>query len=254
MEVSVSVIIPAYNCKTYIKTAVQSVLEQTVEPLEILVIDDGSTDGTEQVLNEMAQNCSKLRLIKLEVNSGVSAARNRGVKEAKGKWVAFLDSDDQWVPAKLEKQLAMMEKTGAVFGFTGSSFVDENGEPYESVFSVPETVDRTRLFDQNVISCSSVIILREIICRYPMKSEDIHEDFDTWLRVLEEVPAAYGLNEPLLIYRLSSGSKSGNKLKSFQMNYRTYRSVGLGPLKAAKHMYRYTINGLKKYRNIKKRP
>lgn len=249
---TISVVVPAYNCAPYLTDTLQSVLAQTVQPLEILVIDDHSDQETQAILETFSHQESKIHVYRNEENRGVAYSRNRGVSLAKGDWIAFLDSDDQWAPEKLEKQLAMLKAKNGVFGFTGSAFMDESGQRYSGIFEVPETVSQTELLRQNVISCSSVMIRRELMVRYPMKSDDIHEDFDAWLRILSEVPAAYGLNAPLLIYRLSPNSKSGNKLKSFRMNYKTYRSVGLSPWKATANMYWYTKNGLKKYKNIKK--
>lgn len=249
---TISVVIPCYNCQQYIGATLTSVLEQTLSPTEILVIDDGSTDGTMSVVEAFRQQDSRIQVYTNERNRGVSFSRNRGVELARGEWIAFLDSDDQWAPDKLEKQMTFLRENNSVFGFTGSAFVDESGGAYSGVLEVPETVDRDTLLRQNVISCSSVMIQRELMLRYPMKSDDIHEDFDAWLRILGEVPVAHGLNEPLLIYRMSRNSKSGNKLKSFHMNYKTYRSVGLNPFKATANMYWYTKNGLKKYKNIKK--
>lgn len=252
MDQTISVVIPAYNSEAYIETAICSVLNQTLQPMEIIIIDDGSSDGTVSVIQNLAAQYPQIRFFQNGRNCGVSITRNRGVAAAHGAWVAFLDSDDQWQPEKLEKQMALLQETNGDFCFTGSSYVDECGNPYEGMFSVPETVDRKQLLRQNVISCSSVLIRKDIMAKHPMESDRIHEDFAAWLRILEEVPVAYGLNEPLLIYRISSDSKSGNKLKSFKMNYQTYRSVGLNPFKAMENMFWYTKNGLKKYRNIKK--
>ena len=249
---TISVIIPCYNCQPYIEDTVRSVLSQTLPPDEILLIEDGSSDNTLSMLRKLEQQDSRIHLYENEGNRGVAYSRNRGVSLATGGWVAFLDSDDQWTIHKLRRQMAFLNAKQAEFTFTGSAFLDETGQRYRGTLAVPETVDRKTLLHQNVISCSSVIIRRSLMARYPMKSGEIHEDFDAWLRILGEIPMAYGLNEPLLLYRLRGDSKSGNKWKSFQMNYKTYRSVGLNPLSAAVNMCYYTKNGLKKYRNIRK--
>lgn len=251
MEQTVSVVMPAYNCINTIDAAVTSVAQQTVLPLELLVIDDGSTDGTLEQIQTLQQQYPWIRCLQNGRNSGVSITRNRGVAAAKGRWIAFLDSDDQWHPQKLEKQLALLKETGGLFSFTGSAFVNAQGEPMTGYLAAPKTVNRKQLLRQNVISCSSVIIDRELMSRFPMESDAIHEDFAAWLRILEKIPVAYGLDEPLLLYRICASSKSGNKFKSFRMNYKTYRAVGLNPLRAAENMIYYTKNGLKKYRGIR---
>lgn len=248
---TISVIIPCYNCRNYIEHTLRSVQAQTLAPMEIILIDDCSSDDTISVLKSFAKEDSRIKIFANKHNKGVSYSRNYGVNVAKGDWIAFLDSDDQWTSDKLEKQMAMLMENNGVFGFTASAYIDEQGTPYDGILEVPNTVTRKELFRQNVISCSSVLIRRELMARYPMQSDDIHEDFHAWLRILKEVPVAYGLNEPLLIYRLSRNSKSGNKMKSFFMNYKTYRAVGLNPLTSAYNMYWYTKNGLKKYKNIK---
>ncbi len=248
---TITVIIPCYNCEKYIEHTVRSVQSQTLQPTEIILIDDCSSDNTLQMLKSFAREDNRIKVFKNKVNKGVSYSRNFGVRAAAGDWIAFLDSDDQWTADKLEKQMAMLLEKNGVFGFTASAYIDEQGVSYDGILEAPEAVDRTTLLRQNVISCSSVLIRRELMARYPMKSDDIHEDFHAWLRILDEIPVAYGLNEPLLIYRLSRNSKSGNKLKSFFMNYKTYRAVGLNPMDAAYNMYWYTKNGLKKYKNIK---
>ena len=248
---TISVVIPCYNSQATIGRTLESVLAQTLPPAEILVIDDGSTDDSPAIVESFAQRDSRVQLHRNSRNLGVALSRTRGVTLASGAWIAFLDSDDQWTADKLERQMALLRKTGGDFSFTGSSYVDENGVAYSGIFQVPATVDRKTLLRQNVISCSSVVIRRELMARCPMRPGDIHEDFDAWLRVLEQTPVAYGLNAPLLIYQISRGSRSGNKLESFRRNFKTYRAAGLNPASAAVQMGWYTVNGLKKYKNIK---
>ena len=249
---TISVVIPAYNCVASIGAAIDSVLVQTLLPMEIVIVDDCSTDKTTDFLQSLSEKYPQIRLLRNDRNCGVALSRNRGVQEAKGDWIAFLDSDDQWTADKLEKQAKMLAETGGSFGFTGSAFIDETGRLMPGILEVPEAVGRQALLRQNVISCSSVMIRRDVMLRYPMIPGSIHEDFHAWLRILEELPAANGLNEPLLIYRLSAESRSGNKVRSFRMNYRTYRAVGLSPLQSCGKMYWYTINGLRKYHKINK--
>jgi teichuronic acid biosynthesis glycosyltransferase TuaG len=148
--------------------------------------------------------------------------------------------------------LQIAEVTGANFLFTGASFIDENNVPFKGIFEVPKKVSYKKLLKQNVISCSSVLIKKNYIEKYKMERDDTHEDFGTWLRILKEEPYAYSINEPLLIYRISSKSKSGNKLKSIKMTYKTYRFVGLFPTTSVYYLIWYIFNGLKKYRKIRK--
>lgn len=246
---AVSVIIPAYNCEEYLEEAVSSVLDQTFEDLELIIIDDCSTDGTQALMERLAGRDSRIRIYHNEENLGAAGTRNRGVMMARAKWIAFLDGDDLWEREKLEKQLDLAARIPeARLIFTGSAFIEDDGMTIAYVLHVPETVDRKALLKQNVISCSSVLIRRELMERFPMpREEGIHEDFADWLRILEEVPCAYGVDEPLLIYRRALTSKSGKKGKSARMNWKTYEYAGVKGPKKVTAMAGYTMHGFVKY-------
>lgn len=246
---TISIITPAYNCEKYLEEAVDSVLAQTVQDWELLIIDDCSKDNTYRCMQKLAAKDSRIRIFKNVQNAGAAATRNFGVRQSEGQWIAFLDSDDLWKEDKLEKQMAVLEKyPEASFLFTGSAFIEDDGMTIAHTLHVPEKVNRKKLLNQNVISCSSVLIRRELILEFPMPEEDgIHEDFATWLGILTEVPWAYGVDEPLLIYRRALASKSGKKGKSAQMNWRTYVKAGVPPLQRIFCMASYTLHGLYKY-------
>ncbi len=248
----ISIVTPAYNCRPYIDQTVQSVLKQRYGNWELLLLDDGSTDGSAERIDELCRTDSRLRAFRNPENLGVGRTRNRGVELARGDWVAFLDSDDLWREEKLEKQLALASRVPeAALLFTGSGFIREDGRALDYVLHVPERIDRRRLLRQNLISCSSVLAKRQLLLRHPFPGEkDLHEDFAVWLSILEEQPWAYGVDEPLLIYRRSASSKSGNKLRAARMNWNTYRCCGLGLGERLYNMACYSVNGLRKYRNF----
>lgn len=255
----ISVIIPTYNSAVYIAETLESVCAQTYRNIEILVIDDCSSDDTSEIVAKYAYKDARIRLISLEENKGAANARNIGTKSAVGEWVAFLDSDDLWTPNKLEKQLHLinelmeMDKNRIVsFVFTGSSFVDGYGKKLTSTLHVPMQVDYERLLKQNIISCSSVLVKRSLMLRYPMPCiNDIHEDFATWLQMLKaENIVAYGIDEPLLIYRITRSSRSGNKWKAALMTFRTYRFIGLGVCASIKSWLFYALRSIRKYKKI----
>ena len=174
--------------------------------------------------------------------------------QAKGEWIAFLDSDDCWAPEKLQKQLAFAKANHCSFTFTGSGFMDENGNRLSYYLPAPKRLAFRQLLKQNLISCSSVLIRRDLLSHFPTDSERMHEDFALWLQILKErTPTAMGLDEPLLIYRLSAASKSGNKLKAACMTFRVYRYVGLSLPAAIYYWGWYTVRSLRKYGKLKGR-
>lgn len=247
----ISVIIPAYNAEKTLEFAAQSVLTQTWGNFELIIIDDGSKDNTVAVAQSIAAGDSRVRVLCNEQNRGVCYTRHRGVSEAKGKWLAFLDSDDAWHPEKLQKQVALQAKTGGKLLFTGSGFMNAEGQPKSWVLHVPEKIGYRRLLKQNLVSNSSVLVCKESFLHYEVHGERMHEDFACWLCMLRAGEFAYGIDEPLLIYRLSPASKSGNKTKAAVMNWNTYRAVGLSLPYAVYNMFFYAVNGIRKYWHLR---
>ncbi len=252
LEISVSVVMPAFNAEKTVAQAISSVLAQTHRNLELLIVDDNSTDRTSEIAAEYARRDPRVRCFKNPRNLGTAGSRNFGVERAGFEYIAFIDSDDMWAPEKLEKQLTLLKKDphSSLF-FTGSAFMDESGNRYAHKLCVPEHITYRQLLKQNLISCSSVLARRETLICHPMQeAAGIHEDFATWLSVLRSEGSAAGLNEPLLIYRIHGSSKSANKLRAAGMQWRTYRHVGLNSLKAAYYFVFYAVRSLRKYRRI----
>ena len=242
----VSVIMPVYNGEKYIRQAVESVFSQNV-PLELLVIDDGSTDKTAEVLTPWLPR-RDFHYLKNEKNLGSAGSRNRGVREAHGKYIAFLDADDWWDAGKLSAQLKALARTGDVLCSTGRDLMNPDGTPTGKYIPVKERLTYHELLKHNSINCSSVLLLREAALLYPMEHDDSHEDYITWLKILKKYGHATGINEPYLKYRLSEGGKSRNKAKSARMTYQVYRYVGYGPLRSACFFVSYALHGIWKYR------
>ncbi len=247
----VSVIMPAYNAEKYVEASIRSVLAQTCSDFELLVVDDCSKDGTAKIIESLAAEDSRIVFLRNPRNSGVAATRNYAVSQAKGAWVAFLDSDDLWREDKLAKQLALLSAhPDCVLSYTASSFIDQDGKPYFYVMEVPPSVTYRELLRRNLLSCSSVMVKTDVIRRYPMGHDGMHEDYSTWLQILRETPCARGVNEPLLTYRLSPNSKSGSRVKSAKMLYGSYRYVGYGPVASACFVFRYFFYSVSKRRRI----
>jgi len=245
-EILVSVIIPAYNCEKYISKSIYSALSQEV-PLEILVINDCATDGTDEAVKPYLDNPA-VRYIQNEKNMGVAKTRNRGVQLARGKYVAFLDSDDWWENGKLKKQLDLMEKESVVLCCTGRDLMNPDGTFMGKSIPVSEKITYRDLLKHNCINCSSVLLVRSVALEFPMEHEDSHEDYITWLKILKKYGRACGVNEPLLKYRLSTTGKSGSKWKSAGMTWKVYRYMGFGLIKSFFCFCSYAIHGVWKYR------
>ena len=241
----VSVIIPYYNAAHTLGRAIDSALAQDV-PLEVLVIDDGSPESPDSVLR-LYKGDPRVKLIQREKNSGVAAARNEGVCQARGRYVAFLDSDDWWAEGKLKKQLSRLRGTDASLCCTGRELITPDGKKTGRVIGVPAKITYKKLLTSNYINCSSVLMEREKALEFPMEHEECHEDYLTWLKVLKKYGPAAGIDEPLLCYRLTSAGKSGSKLHSASMTYRTYRAAGFSRARSALCFALYTVNGLLKY-------
>lgn len=244
-EIEVSVVMPAYNCADTIAQAIDSVLIQDVN-LELLVINDGSPDHLDAVMENYTAD-SRVRYLKNERNLGVSATRNKGIAQARGTYVAFLDADDYWMPDKLKKQLSLMKKQDAVLCATGRELMKPDGTLTGRVIEVKERITYEDLLQQNWINNSSVLIRKTVLMEFPIEADEVHEDYLLWLRILQKYKEAVAVNEPLLKYRVMQGSKSGNKFRSAWMTYRTYRLAGFGRLRSIRCFVSYAVAGIKKY-------
>lgn len=251
----VSIITPAYNAEKTIRETIESVIKQTYPYWEMIIIDDCSSDATMSIIKDYAARDGRIIVISNTRNCGVSDARNRGVNHARGKWVAFLDSDDMWAADKLWRQIELLHNKKSKgespdIIFTGSGFIDSSGRTLSYKLDVPKTISYHELLKQNVISCSSVLVRRKLVLMYPMKHDDMHEDYAVWLQILKNGGHAYGINEPLLIYRLSETSKSGNKKKAALMTLKVYRYIGLNPIQSFYYFSWYAYRNLRKYYTI----
>lgn len=247
----ISIIMAAYNAEKTIEQAINSVLNQTYPDFELLVVNDCSNDRTVELVENIEAKDSRVRLISNAKNSGVSYTRKHGLEEAKGSWIAILDSDDAWAPEKLEKQINLQKRMNADLLFTGSAFMDSDGRPIDWYLHAPMEVTYRQLLKQNVLSNSSALVRKELYAKYYAAGDEMHEDFAIWLSILKEGKKAYGVDEPLLTYRIAKSSKSGNKIKAAKMNWNTYRYIGLNPLSAFYYECWYVVKGLMKYKNLK---
>lgn len=247
----VSVVIPAYNCERYIEESVRSALRQTLEDLEIIIIDDSSTDDTYEILLRLAAGDNRVRILQNEKNLGVADTRNRAFDEARGQYIAFLDGDDIWLPNKLEMQLALMEEVNCDFCCTSYSFINENGQAIGKPYLVSRAISLEKLIGENMIGCSTVLCKAEILKQYRMRSEYAHEDYALWLELLRDGYLADGINEPLMKYRVLKGSRSKNKIRSAVNRWKIYSNLlNMGFLKSCKAFLHYVISGIMKHKSL----
>lgn len=247
MTPRVSVIVPAYRCERTVEESIRSALAQTMRELEVIAVDDGSDDGTPKILDRLQSEDARVRVITLSENGGVANARNCAVQAAQAELLAFLDSDDLWEPEKLHRQLAVMEKTGAALVFTAAACIDERGEPSGKVFHAPETVTANRLLSGNDIVTSTVLLRRVDYERHPMERSDLHEDVISWYRILKDGAKAAGIDEPLARYRVTKASKTGSKVRSAAMMWKTYRCLDVGFFRRTVCFAGYLLHGVRRY-------
>lgn len=242
MEALVTIITPCYNSADFITDTINSVIEQSYKSWELILIDDKSKDNTCAVIEEFAQKHSNIKLIKLEQNGGVSNARNVGLENANGKYIAFLDSDDIWLKDKLAKQVAYMEEKSLPMTFCAYNRIDEAGEIISRKIEVPRSVSYRQLLAHNVIIFSTSLTLKTVIGDTRFKKAG-HEDWIFWLDIFKKPFSGYGINEPLVLYRIRQGSVSSNKLKVIGFTWKILReSEKLGFFESAYLFTKYAFS------------
>lgn len=244
----VSVIIPVYNSEKFIKETIKTVQNQTYKNYELIVVNDCSTDNSKKIIEEEIKKDNKIKLINLKENSGVAIARNTGIDNAKGKYIAFLDADDLWEKEKLEKQIEFMSKNEYEFTFTGYEFADENGKGNGKIVHVPSKINYKQALKNTIIWTSTVVI-----CMNKLSKKDIYmpnvksEDTATWWRILKKIEYAYGLDIKLSFYRRTKGTLSSNKFKAIKRIWKLYRKVEkFSVIYSAYNFIFYALNTVRK--------
>lgn len=217
----VSIVMPSYNTAAYIEESIQSVLAQTYTNWELVIVDDCSTDNTDAIVKPyLADN--RIRYLKNEINSGAAISRNLALREAKGKWIAFLDSDDLWHPEKLEKQLTFMDETGYRFTYTDYQ-IQLNGQWLPYIYYGPNAVTKRKMKDYCYFSTITVMYDREYVGLIQIEPLRKNNDYAMWLKIIEKTPC-YRLDESLSYYIKHEGSiSSGSKLKLIKYHYILWR-------------------------------
>lgn len=239
----VSIITPLHNADRYISEAIESVIAQTYQNWELIVVDDASDDGSVPIVESYAQKDSRIELIKLSQNSGAAVARNTAIGQARGRYIAFLDSDDTWIKDKLERQLAFMRATGCPFSFSAYERMDEQGHA-KGVVGVPETVSYRQMLKTSVIGCLTAIYDTAHFGKVYMPLIRKRQDYGLWLRLLKQIDYACGIQHPLARYRVRQGGISSNKLNTSLYTWQVYRQLEKLPLWSCCYYFtHYAVRG-----------
>ncbi|AUC84410.1 glycosyl transferase [Polaribacter sp. ALD11] len=225
MDSLVSIITPNYNSEKFIAQTLQSIRAQTYKNWELIIVDDCSTDKSLDIIEEYSKIDKRIKFLKLSENSGAAVARNKAIKEANGNFIAFLDSDDLWLPKKLEKQLAFMVHNNYNLTYTSYNIISENDvAPKKTVFCKPELNYKQMLYS-NKIGCLTAMYNSANLGKIYMPEIRKRQDYALWLKILKKEKMAYGFQEVLAFYRVRSNSISNNKMEMLKWNWILYKKV-----------------------------
>ena len=250
----VSIIMPSYNTASFIAESIQSVLAQSYKDWEMIIFDDCSPDNTDDVVKPYLSD-ERIRYLKNEKNSGAAVSRNRALREAKGKWIAFLDSDDLWMPEKLQKQVIFMEKNGYHFSYTNYAEIDTEGKKNGILVTGPKQITKTGMYNYCWPGCLTVMYDRDVVGVIQIADIKKNNDYAMWLKVCQKADC-YLLDEELALYRRGrAGSVSTHSIKTMiGWHYKLYREAEeQNPLSAVFNTGRNMVFGFyKKKRYVKK--
>ena len=242
----VSIIMPSYNTAAYIKESIQSVLNQTYTNWELIIVDDCSTDSTDEVLETIKD--SRIRYFKNDKNSGAAVSRNKALREAKGQWIAFLDSDDLWMPEKLEKQIYFMESNGYAFSYTSYEEIDIEGNKTGIRVTGPKKITKTGMFNYCWPGCLTVMYDAMKVGIIQIEDIKKNNDYAMWLKVCKKANG-FLLDECLAFYRKGRvGSVSTHSIKTMILwHYKLYHDAeNMGVIKSLFNTGRNLIFGFYK--------
>mgnify|MGYP005881776543 CR=1 FL=1 len=238
----VSVVMPAHDSGKFIFESINSVLVQTYNYFELLVVDDGSTDDTADIVNNITKTDSRVKYIKLKGTSGVVAARQKAIDVARGQYIAFLDSDDLWLPHKLEEQLKFMKDNESKISCTTYEQITEDGKRNGKKIVCPQAINYNRILLDCPIGNLTVMIDRFYIPNITIPEVAKREDFALWLSLTRKYGNIHGLNKILALYRVRSGSVSRNKIALIPNQWNVYRNVEhLGLCRSLFHVSYYCL-------------
>ena len=251
----VSIITPVYNCEKLIKETIKSVQKQTYENWEMILVDDCSTDKSEEIINDFAQNDNRIKYFKLKENSGAAIARNYALEKSNGRFIAYLDADDLWRENKLEVQIKFMLDNKLAFSCTDYEKIDENGNSLNKIVRIPRKVNYNLFLRNTIIQTVGVIVDSQITGKELLVMPNIRrrQDAATWCQLLKSGYDCYEVPENLSYYRVVTNSLSSNKFKAVKGTWYLYRNIEkLSLPKACFCFIGYAFNAIKKRIYIKK--
>jgi glycosyltransferase involved in cell wall biosynthesis len=224
MNELISIITPTFNSEKYLSTTIASILCQTYTNWELIVVDDCSTDNTSAIVKQFAAIDKRIQLFFLQSNSGTGVARNHALSKTKGKYITFLDSDDLWLPEKLEKQIRFMQQNKQFFTFCFYDCIDEEGIPLNKSVQSPKTLSYRQLFFCNYIGNLTGIYDAAYFGKIAIDKTRKRQDWMLWLTILKKIKVAKPVPESLAIYRVRKNSVSTSKTALLKHNYFVYRN------------------------------
>ena len=245
----ISIITPVYNCEKFIEKTTECVISQTYQNWEWIMVDDCSTDKSAEIIKKIAMKEDRIKYIKLNENSGAAIARNRALEESKGKYIAYLDSDDLWKQEKLERQIQYMEENDIAFSCTDYEKIDEEGNSLNKVIRIPKVVNYNLYLRNTIIQTVGVMVNVEKVGKEVLTMPNIRrrQDAATWCQLLKSGYDCYEVPENLSYYRVVNNSLSSNKIKAMKGTWFLYRKIEkLSLIKAFFCFISYACNAIKK--------
>lgn len=238
MSALVSIITPLYNSEQFVSETIKSIINQTYKNWELILVDDCSTDSTLKIIKPFLEQYSNIRVFKNTTNEGAAVSRNKGIKNASGDYIAFLDADDLWLPEKLEKQLKFMQTHDIDVCFSSYTLIDESGKPLHKLVKALPVLSYNKLLKSNYVGNLTGIYCSRTLGKITSPNLRKRQDWLLWLEAINASDkAAKSIQEPLALYRIREGSMSSNKFNLLKYNYWVYKKgLGFSTLKSIKSM------------------
>lgn len=224
MKPETTIITPVYNAEKFLTETLESIYEQSYTDWEAILINDNSSDSSLEIAQSFAKRDSRFQVINRNESGGAAKARNEGIRQAKGRYIAFLDSDDVWLPNKLDKQIAYMKTNDVALSYSSYRFLTEDGVVKTEV-RVPEQVTYKQLLKGNIIACLTAVYDTNKLGKVLMPDIRKRQDFGLWLKITKMGTVGHGIQMPLAHYRLREGSISSAKFNTMLYTWRLYRDV-----------------------------